>query len=45
MAERPIPKDKRVEDHKKIKKKAKELEKEANRRAISSYYAGSNPND
>ena len=30
MAERPIPKDKRVEDHKKIKKKAKELDKETN---------------
>lgn len=45
MAERPIPKDNRIENHKQQKKKAKELEKEAERRAIASYYAGSNPND
>lgn len=45
MAERPVPKDKRIENHKENKKKAKELEKDAELRAISTYYAGRNPND
>lgn len=45
MSERPIAKDKRIEKHKEAKKKTKELKKEANRRAIATYYAGSNPND
>lgn len=45
MNERPTPKDKRVENHKENKRKAKELEKEAARRAIASYYGMTNPND
>ena len=45
MNERPVPKDKKVKTPEENKKKLRELEKEAEQRAIATFYAGRNPND
>ena len=45
MNERPVPKDKKVKTPEENKKKLRELEKEAEHRAIATFYAGRNPND